>query len=84
MDQVHLVADVADLKVLYRVLHLHLVDHPELLDVELFSEIQSRLQRAARLEGVDVTDHSAWDTWLSGGALLAPAGGAPKKREALN
>jgi hypothetical protein len=34
------------------------------MDCEVFAELQRRLQAQARAEGVDVTDHAAWDAWL--------------------
>jgi len=54
-----------DLKLIYRVLHEHLSEHPELLDSPLFASLQDTLQQAAFSEGVDVTDHSQWQAWLT-------------------
>ena len=54
-----------DLKLIYRVLHRHLGQHPELMDTHFLSELQSFLQRRAQSEGVDGTDHGAWDAWLA-------------------
>ena len=53
-----------DLKLIYRVLHAHLMDHAELMDSALFAALQAHLQAEARKDGVDLTDHSAWDAWL--------------------
>jgi hypothetical protein len=53
-----------DLKLIYRVLHCHLAQHPELLDSLFFEDLQHRLHKQAGAEGVDVSDHGAWDEWL--------------------
>ncbi len=59
-------AKIADAKLVYRVLHAQLQQHLELLDCDLFAELQTRLQQAARADGVDVSDHQAWNDWLGG------------------
>ena len=51
-------------KLVYRVLHRHLIEHPELMDSALLHDLQRDLQRQAQAEGVDVADHGAWDAWL--------------------
>jgi hypothetical protein len=51
-------------KLVYRVLHSRLKDHLELLDSHFFADLQTHLQRCAAADGVDVTDHGAWDAWL--------------------
>jgi hypothetical protein len=56
--------DLDDLKLVYRVLHAHLMEHTELMDSALFSELQSHLQSRARSAGVDLADHAQWDRWL--------------------
>jgi hypothetical protein len=61
---VNLRASVDDAKLVYRVLHAHLREHLELMDSELFSALQRELQARAGRDGVDVTDHAAWDAWL--------------------
>jgi hypothetical protein len=53
-----------DLKLIYRVLHRHLGQHPELLDSQFFEDLQRQLHTQAVAEGVDVADHGAWDEWL--------------------
>lgn len=55
---------LAERKLLYRVLHSNLMDHPELMDSEFLQDLQHGLQRQAQAEGVDVADHGAWDEWL--------------------
>jgi hypothetical protein len=53
-----------DLKLIYRVLHQHLRQHPGLLDSQFFEDLQRHLHKQAGAEGVDIADHSAWDEWL--------------------
>lgn len=61
---VQLDASVDDLKLVYRVLHGNLGRFTELIDCELFERIQRVLQGRATADGVDVSDHAAWDAWL--------------------
>jgi hypothetical protein len=61
---IDLAAATDEWKVVYRVLHAHLTSHLELMDCEVFADLQRALQTRARAEGVDVTDHAAWDAWL--------------------
>ncbi len=56
--------DVSDLKLIYRVLHAHLMEHLELMDSDFFTDLQTWLQSVAGSQGVDVRDHAAWDAWL--------------------
>lgn len=55
---------LAERKLVYRVLHQHLTEHPELMDCTLLDDLQSGLQKAAQADGVDIGDHGAWDEWL--------------------
>jgi hypothetical protein len=55
---------LAERKLVYRVLHQHLAEHSELMDCSFLDDLQAELQKAAGAEGVDVTDHEAWDRWL--------------------
>ena len=55
---------IDDLKQVYRALHAHLMEHPELMDSELFHQMQKTLQSRAQKDGVDLADHAAWDAWL--------------------
>ena len=61
--------DLDDLKLIYRVLHRHLTEHTELLDSDFFSDLQRHLQQQATVEGIDVSDHGAWDAWLGNTAV---------------
>jgi hypothetical protein len=53
-----------DLKLVYRTLHANLLENEELMDSAFFSELQLWLQTIARVEGIDISDHAAWDAWL--------------------
>ncbi len=55
---------LAEQKLIYRILHQHLIEHPELMDSEFLHDLQRSLQKQAQAEGVDVSDHGAWDEWL--------------------
>lgn len=55
-----------DLKLIYRVLHKNVRKNVELLDSMFFEDLQRHLQRHAQQEGIDVSDHGAWDAWLGG------------------
>lgn len=55
---------LAERKLVYRILHRHLTDHPELIDGDFLHDLQVALQQAASADGVDVADHGAWDAWL--------------------
>ncbi len=54
-----------ELKLVYRVLHRSLLNEVGLMDSTFLSQLQAHLQRAARSDGVDTSDHGAWDTWLN-------------------
>lgn len=55
---------LAERKLVYRVLHKSLTDHPELMDGTFLDDLQADLQQSAQAEGVDISDHGAWDAWL--------------------
>lgn len=65
MDQYPL----AERKLIYRVLHAGLMEHPDLMDSEFLHDLQRSLQQQAQAEGVDVADHGAWDAWLGNAAV---------------
>lgn len=56
--------ELEDLKLVYRVLHRHLAEHPELMDTHFLIELQNFLHAQAQQQGVDGSDHGAWDRWL--------------------
>lgn len=59
-----------ELKLIYRLLHARLPEVPDLMDSELLHELQGHLQRKATEDGVDVSLHAQWATWLNGGTVL--------------
>jgi|OM-RGC.v1.033232926 hypothetical protein len=61
--------EIAELKVVYRALHQHLLEHPELMDTDFLEQLQRWLQHVAGQQGVDIRDHSAWDAWLGNAAV---------------
>lgn len=61
---------LTDLKRVYLALHNQLRDDVELMDSELLEDLQRLLQEEAKKEGIDVSHHAQWATWLNGGALL--------------
>lgn len=63
-DAVVAALDFDELKLIYRVLHQHLTDHPDLMDTDFLIELQNFLQRRAIAAGVDIADHSKWDAWI--------------------
>lgn len=63
-DAVIAALDADELRLIYRVLHQHLSEHPELMDTDFLLELQSYLQRRAIAERVDISDHSKWDAWI--------------------
>ena len=56
-------------KLVYRVLHRHLTESPELMDTQFLADLQTALQKQALADGVDVADHGAWDEWLGNVAV---------------
>lgn len=57
-------APLGEWKLVFRCLHAHLSEHIELMDADVLESMQTKLQAAAQADGVDVTDHAAWDAWL--------------------
>ncbi|MEJ7735149.1 MAG: hypothetical protein WKG00_38925 [Polyangiaceae bacterium] len=55
---------LAEMKVVYRALHAHLAEHLELMESDFLGALQRELQARAKADGVDATDHAAWDAWL--------------------
>ena len=58
--------DAPDLKLIYRTLHASWMENVELMDSEVFTDLQGWLRTLAAGEGVDTSDHSQWDAWLGG------------------
>ncbi|MFH1262893.1 MAG: hypothetical protein V1495_05565 [Pseudomonadota bacterium] len=55
---------ITDLKRIYRVLHEHLLNHLDLMESEFFEDLQAYLHSIARISGIDISDHAAWERWL--------------------
>ena len=62
-----------ELRLAFRVLHGQLAQHPAVLDAALLDDLQRLLQRAAAADGVDIADHSEWDSWLGNDAVACDA-----------
>lgn len=62
--------DLEELKLIYRLLHSQLQDQIELMDSVLMHDLQRHLQDRARADGVDISVHAQWATWLNGGVML--------------
>ena len=61
---------ISELKQLYLILHSQLSEAHELMDFELLQDLQTYLQQKAGEDGVDVTHHAQWATWLNNGVKL--------------
>jgi len=62
--------NLEDLKVIYLLLHENIVTQPALMDSDLLQDLQTYLQQQARQQGIDVSLHAQWSSWLNGGASL--------------
>ena len=62
--------DLQELKLIYRLLHLQLPQHPQLIDSELLQELQTYLQQRANQDGVDISHHAQWARWLEADTQL--------------
>lgn len=56
---------LSELKIIYSLLHAQITQQPELMDSEILHDLQIMLQRLAKQDGVDVSTHSEWATWLT-------------------
>jgi hypothetical protein len=61
---------LSDLKLIYQMLHERLPSDPVLMDSELLQDLQTYLQQAARKDGIDVSLHAQWSSWLNDGTTL--------------
>ena len=59
-----------ELKLVYLCLHAALPGNPHLMDSELLQDLQTCLQQMARANGVDVSHHAQWASWLNNGVVL--------------
>lgn len=71
---------LAEQKLVYRVLHRHLAEQPELMDSTFLHDLQVGLQKAATDEGVDVADHGQWDAWLGNETVACDVRMAGRRR----
>lgn len=55
---------LAELKLIYSILHSQVLEQPGLMDSDLLHDLQSFLQSQATLANIDVSDHGEWDVWL--------------------
>ena len=58
--------DLSELKLVYRTLHAHLMEHIDLRETDFLTDLQRWLQYRAAEDGVDLADHAQWDAWLGG------------------
>ena len=56
---------LSELKLIYSLLHLQVMEQPALMDSDLLHDLQSFLQSQATQDNVDVSTHSEWAAWLS-------------------
>lgn len=61
---------ISDLKLIYQMLHERLPTDPMLMDSDLLQDLQTYLQQQASNDGVDVSMHAQWASWLNGGTSL--------------
>ena len=54
-----------ELKLVYHLLYTQLPTHTELIDSELLQDLQHHLLLQASSEGVNVSLHTDWATWLN-------------------
>lgn len=60
---------LTELKLIYAILHTQIVEQPELMDSDLLHDLQTLLQQQASQDGVDVSTHADWATWLNNSVL---------------
>ena len=56
---------LAELKLIYSLLHLQIVEQPALMDSDLLHDLQRFLQSQATQDNVDISAHSEWAAWLA-------------------
>ncbi len=74
---------ISELKLVYRVLHKSLMQELELMDADLLADLQAHLRERAAGDGVDTSDHGAWDAWLGNAAVSCETRVADRKRLTL-
>jgi hypothetical protein len=56
---------LAELKLIYSLLHSQIIEQPALMDSDLLHDLQRLLQSQATQDNVDVSTHNEWTAWLS-------------------
>lgn len=56
---------LAELKVIYSLLHSQIMEQPALMDSDLLQDLQRFLQSQATQDNIDVSTHSEWAAWLN-------------------
>jgi len=56
---------LAELKLIYQLLHQQLPQQPALMDSQLLHELQNHLQQQAGNDGIDISLHTEWAAWLA-------------------
>lgn len=56
---------LSELKLIYRILHQQLPQEPGLMDSDLLAQLQVYLQQRAHEDGIDVSLHADWASWLA-------------------
>ena len=56
---------LAELKLIYSLLHLQIIEQPALMDSDLLQDLQRFLQSQATQDNVDVSSHDDWANWLN-------------------
>ena len=54
-----------ELKTVYQVLHAQIRNNPTLMDSTLLGDLQRLLQQHAAKQGIDVSLHAQWASWLN-------------------
>ena len=61
---------LSDLKLIYQMLHERLPADPILMDSDLLQDLQTYLHQQASSDGIDVSLHAQWSSWLNDGVSL--------------
>jgi len=56
---------LAELKLIYSLLHLQIIEQPALMDSDLLQDLQRFLQSQATQDSVDISAHNEWAAWLA-------------------
>lgn len=62
--------DISELKLIYQIMHEHLSSSPALMDSDFLQDLQAYLQQQANKDGIDVSLHAQWSSWLNDGTKL--------------